>query len=133
MTVDVPNPNPIDDWHDFVHAIMSQIDIISLVFIVVLVYLAWVLRGWQKDNVNRKDFDLADVIMENGRVSRRAMFEWGAFLSTTFVLLHQEYKNVVTDWYVYGYLAAWVSYGLARILKGDGPRFGPKEGGDAQS
>lgn len=118
MTLDVHNPNPIDDWRDFVHALMAQTDIVSLVFIVALIYVAVVLRTWQKDNETRKDFDLADTIKENGRVSRRAMFEWGCFIASTFVLLHQEYKNVVTDWYVGLYLTAWIGTGVARIIKG---------------
>lgn len=112
------NPQP-ESWSQFIHTILNEIDIISLVFIVVLIYMALVLRRWQRDKSgDHRDFDLADTIMENGRVSKDAMFKWGAFIATTFVMLHQEYKNVVTDWYVMAYLAAWTAMGIARIVKG---------------
>jgi len=50
--------------------------------------------------------------------SRQALFEYGAFVATTFVLIHQEFKNVITDWYVAAYGGFWIIKGLARVWRG---------------
>lgn len=106
-------------FRGIVKAIFAQVDVISLLFFILVVFLIWVLSKWQRDRTgDYANFDLSDVIMKNGRVSRDALFEWIGVISLTFVLLHQEFKDVLTDWFVAVYVAAVLAKGMTNIIKG---------------
>ena len=99
--------------------LFKQFDIISFLFFTLVIFLIYVLVKWQRDKVgDYKDFDLSDVIMKNGRVSRDALFEWIGVISLTFILLHQEFKNVVSDTFVGAYIVAVLAKGMTHIIKG---------------
>lgn len=99
--------------------IISQIDFISILFLCLIIFLIFVLTRWQLDKTGEyKNFDLSDVVMKNGKVSRDAMFEWIGVISLTFVLIHQEFKDVVTDWFVVAYIGAVLVKGITNIVKG---------------
>jgi len=110
---------PIENASDLGHALLGQIDIVGIIFSGIVIFMAVLLWRRQRDKEgDYKEFDLTDTIMEGGRVSRQALFEYGAFIATTFVLIHQEFKNVITDWYVAAYGGFWIIKGLARVWRG---------------
>lgn len=76
------------------------------------------------------EFDLTDILKKNGKVSRTAIIELAAFLATTFVLIHQELEQTLTDWYVAAYGTFWIAKGVVQILKGTPPSTpeNPQEG-----
>ncbi|MEK7144320.1 MAG: hypothetical protein AAB794_00440 [Patescibacteria group bacterium] len=65
------------------------------------------------------DFDVTDILKKNGRASRQAVLEVGAWFATTFVLIHQELEQTLTDTYVAAYVAAWILKGLTQVVRGD--------------
>ena len=67
------------------------------------------------------DFDITDILKKNGRASRQAVLELGAWFATTFVLIHQELEQTLTDTYVAAYGAFWILKGLAQVVSGDQP------------
>mgnify|MGYP001576480351 FL=1 len=67
------------------------------------------------------DFDITDILKKNGRASRQAVLELGAWFATTFVLIHQELEQTLTDTYVAAYGAFWILKGLAQVMRGEAP------------
>lgn len=115
-----PITPPAESWKEWIQNLASQIDIVSLLFFVLVVFLISVLARWQRDRVgDYANFDISDVIMKNGRVSRDALFEWIGVIALTFVLIHQEFKDVVTDWFVLAYVGAVLAKGLTNLVKGN--------------
>jgi hypothetical protein len=115
-----PITPPAESWKEWIQNLASQIDIVSLLFFVLVVFLISVLARWQRDKVgDYANFDLSDVIMKNGRVSREALFEWIGVIGLTFVLIHQEFKDVVTDWFVLVYVGAVLAKGITNLVKGN--------------
>lgn len=103
-----------------------EIDLVGIIGLLIVVLLWLILYRLHHDR--RTAFDLTDVLMENGRVSRQALIEVGAFLATTWVLIHQEFKNVVTDWYVLAYGSFWILKGAMRVWKTPGVQLGNGNG-----
>ena len=119
MSADKTSALPAESWKVWAQNLASQVDIVSLLFFVLVVFLISVLVRWQRDKVgDYKNFDMSDVVMKNGRVSRDALFEWIGVIALTFVLIHQEFKDVVTDWFVLAYVGAVLAKGVTNIVKG---------------
>lgn len=87
--------------------------------IAIIVFLFWYA---QRDNAN--PINVADLVVEDGKLSKVAVMMFGSFLATTWVLIHLE-LNARLDVGLFGaYLAAWVAPIVTRILKG------PQSAGD---
>lgn len=108
----------VDNGHDLLMTLANQIDMVGIIFVLLTVGFIMLLVRWHND---KTPFDLRDAFMKNGRVSRDALFECGGFISLTFVLIHQEFKDVVTDWYVLAYGSIVFAKGVTNILKGTPP------------
>lgn len=79
-----------------------------------------VLFRWHAD-ASRKNFDLSDLWMENGRVSKLALMLLGSFVVTSWIMVHLTLTAKMTEGYLTTYGAIWIAPMLARILKGTPP------------
>ena len=107
---------PIETWQDLVQKLASQIDVVGIIFSGLVIFLAFLIWRWHKDDQNFPDFDITDSLMVNGHVSRDAMIEYGGFIALTFVLIHQEFKDVVADSYVGIYATYCAAKGVAKFF-----------------
>ncbi len=66
---------------------------------------------------SRKDFDFNafDMIMQNGRVSRTAVFFILAGLVSTWIVVHRELAGTLTEGFFGLWLTAWVGPILAQM------------------
>lgn len=89
-----------------------------LVALAVALAVAITLRKMHADPTST--FDLRDLLMENGRVSKAAAVMMGSFVLTSWVLAY----CTLTDKHVeviFGlYIATWVTPVLARLIKANG-------------
>jgi len=83
--------------------------ILGLVVIAISVWNA------QKNNVS---FDLFDLIIENGRVSKTAVAFMLVLLVTTWIMIVLVYRNGMTEGYLGIYGSMWVAPLVARVVFG---------------
>lgn len=81
---------------------------------VVLLIFAWSLYKAQKNPDFQ--FDLFDLIMENGKVSKLAVVFLGAFATMSWVLIRLAIDGKLTDVYYAAYGAIWVAPIISRLF-----------------
>ena len=86
--------------------------------VVVLVLLLVLFFMWRAHRDPAVDFNLLDLVMENGRVSKAAFVLMGAFIITTFVIFHMTLNGKMTEGYFTIYGATWIAPVLTRMLSG---------------
>lgn len=101
--------------------------IFALLFLVLGLFLWRAFRRWTAD-AERKNFDVADLWMENGRMSRQAIMLLGSWGSSTWAFVYVTLSvkfDVATmgpyTTFVLAYGGLWISPLVARIFKGDAP------------
>lgn len=109
--------NSVPDLKCSLIGLAEQIDIVGTLFAALIIFLIVMLAWRQLDEGFYKKFDLTDVVLKNGRVSRDALFEWIGVLSLTYVLIHQEYQGKLQEWFVYAYVGAILVKGVTNIIK----------------
>jgi len=62
------------------------------------------------------DFDLFDLIMENGKVSKAAVVFMGSFAAPTWIMPRLTIDGQLTEGYFAGYGAIWVAPVVTRFL-----------------
>lgn len=80
-------------------------DPLALIFLLVAVLLSLILWRWNRDPEN--DFELKDLLMENGKASKLACTWAGAFVTMTFAFIHLVLHDKLTDTYAGLYAATW--------------------------
>lgn len=78
-----------------------------------------VLVAWSFWHAQRKpgfDFDMFDLIMENGKVSKIAFTFMSAFAVTTWILVDLQMKGKMTEGYLTTYGAMWVASLVAKVV-----------------
>ena len=95
--------------------------IVSLLAVIVILYRV------QRNPDNR--FDLLDLLMDNGRLSRVAFAFIGSFAVTNWVIVTLTLNGKLTEGYLTIYVAAWVAPLVTRILKGSVATDLPDQGG----
>ena len=65
-------------------------------------------------------FDLRDLLMENGRVSKAAAVMLGSFAATTWCFIYLTISGKMTEGMFGLYAAVWVTPVLARLFKANG-------------
>lgn len=98
--------------------------IFGAVAVLIILYLARVLRRWNAEAAN--PFDFRDLVMENGRASKGAIVMFGAFFATTWLVIYYALTGKLTEGYFMAYCAAWVAPVVARVIGGrDAPATPP--------
>jgi uncharacterized membrane protein len=85
----------------------------ALSMIVILLF-AWSVYKAQK-NPNFA-FDLFDLVMENGKVSKLAVVFLGAFATMSWVIIRLTIDGKLTDVYYAAYGAIWVAPLITRLF-----------------
>lgn len=80
-----------------------------------MAFLIW--RSLNKLHQNSAiEFDLRDLLMENGRVSKAACVMLGAFAATTWQFIYYTLNGKLTEGYLGIYVAAWIAPVVARLI-----------------
>lgn len=89
-----------------------------------LAAVAAALLIWRSLHVMHKakdiDFDLRDLLMENGKVSKAACVMMGAFAATTWQFIYYTLNGKMTEGYLGIYVAAWIAPVVARLVSNNG-------------
>ena len=62
------------------------------------------------------DFNLLDLLIENGRVSKVSCLVMGSFFVTSWIMLDLQFHGKMTEGYMTTYGAVWVSPLLVRLF-----------------
>lgn len=65
-----------------------------------------------------RSFDLTDLLMENGRVSKIAVAFMLTLVVTTWMMAYMTLNKMMTEGFLIAYMSAWVAPIVARIVKG---------------
>ena len=85
-----------------------QLAAIFALLAALLVLIAWrSLRKMHSDPA--VNFDLRDLLMENGRVSKAAAVMMGSFAATTWFFVYYALNGKMTEGYLGLYVAAWIA------------------------
>jgi hypothetical protein len=83
---------------------------------VVSAFIAWTMYRAQKDP--NFQFNLFDLIMENGKVSKISVAFMLTLVFTTWLMLDLALKGKMTEGYLTTYGAMWVAPLVARVIFG---------------
>lgn len=98
-----------------------SLDWMVVVLILVLVTIIYVFYRAQRDE-SFITFNLYDLIMENGRLSRNGVVMMGAFALTSWMMINLTLNGKITEGYLLAYGSMWVAPGItARIVNGAVP------------
>ena len=86
---------------------MDRQQYIMLGFALVVLAIGWLLYAWQRDEKKYVDFDLTDLLMENGRLSRLAFTWLGSFMVMSFGFIYLLLTKGLTDTYALLYAGTW--------------------------
>lgn len=70
---------------------------------------------------NRPNFDLTDLLMENGKLSKIALAFFVALAITSWVVIDLQLSGKMTEGYYMAYGGMWVGPLVARVLWGKKP------------
>lgn len=109
-----------------------SLDWMVVVLILVLLAIIYTFYRAQYDETFIT-FNLYDLIMENGRLSRNGVVMMGAFALTSWMMINLTLNGKITEGYLLAYGSMWVAPGItARIVNGattkDQPAALPKGG-----
>lgn len=88
------------------------------VALVIAGFLGWAIWHQQRDPGSR--FDLLDLVMESGRLSKAAVVMMGSFVVTTWMMFDLTIQGKMTETYFLQYGGLWIVPVIAKIWKGDG-------------
>lgn len=80
-----------------------------------ILIIVWTMYRAQRDK-KFKEFNLFDLLMEHGRLSRIACVFLGSFLTTSWIMVRLTLDGKMTEGYLAGYGALWVAPIVAKIL-----------------
>lgn len=69
----------------------------------------------------RIDFNLLDLLLENDRVSRKAVLVMGAFFTSSWIVIRLTLDGKLTEGYFGAYMAAWVAPMIAGMFATNTP------------
>lgn len=97
-----------------------SIDWMVVVLVMVIIAIIYEFYRAQKDETFQA-FNLYDLFMENGRLSRSSVVMMGAFALTSWMMVNLTLNNKMTEGYLLAYGGMWVAPSLTRIVKGPVP------------
>lgn len=97
-----------------------SVDWMVVVLVLVLMAVIYEFYRAQRDE-SFASFNLYDLIMEGGKLSRSGVVMMGAFALTSWMMINLTLNNKMTEGYLLAYGGMWVAPGLTRIVKGPVP------------
>lgn len=88
---------------------LDHLDYVQLMLIAgigVALFLLWKI---QKDGSN--GFDIADLIMRDGKASLTKLAQLGAFMTSTWGFVYLTTHGQLTEWFYTAYMLAWTGAG----------------------
>lgn len=93
----------------------------QVALIVALLALLAILISLRKmHNDPTSTFDLRDLLMENGRVSKAAAVMMGSFVVTTWIIVYLTLSGKLTEGFLVIYVGAWITPVVTRLIKSNG-------------
>jgi hypothetical protein len=86
--------------------------VLALIFIIALVAVSF----WRLHKNPNVDFNLLDLLMENGRVSKVSCMVLGSFAMNTWIMVQLTLHDKLTEVYFSAYIAAWVAPLIVRMI-----------------
>ena len=91
----------------------------SLGMLAVLAILAGLLAfGFWTAQRSDNDFDILDLVMEDGKLSRVSCVLMGAFTVTTWMMVNLTLTGRMTEGYFTAYGGMWIAPLIVRLIKG---------------
>jgi hypothetical protein len=100
--------------------ITFPIDKLAIVLLLLAILVAISLWRFHRDPT-RTNFDLTDLLIENGRLSKIAVAFLTTLMVTTWMMIYMTMNKTMTEGYFTLYAGAWIAPIVARILKGAPP------------
>lgn len=88
--------------------------------VALLVALAVMVSLRRMHNDPTSTFDLRDLLMENGRVSKAAAVMMGSFAATTWAFVYLTLSGKLTEGLFGLYAATWIAPVISRLIKSNG-------------
>lgn len=88
--------------------------------VALLVLLAILVSLRRAHNDPTSTFDLRDLLMENGRVSKAAAVMMGSFAATTWAFIYLTLAGKLTEGLFGLYAATWIAPVISRLIKSNG-------------
>ena len=89
-------------------------EIMALVLAGILITL--VFAAWRLHLNPENDFNVLDLLMENGRVSKAAVVMMGAFSLTSWMMVQLTLTGKMTEGYFGLYSAAWIAPVVVKLI-----------------
>lgn len=96
--------------------------------LIIALLIAWSFYRSHMDKANT--FDLFDLLMENGRLSKVSCLVMGAFTVHTWIMVRLTLDQKMTEGYLTIYGATWVAPLLARLFYRVAPEILPRPRAD---
>ena len=100
-----------------------QLRFTEAIAMVGILLIVWSMYRAQRDK-RFKEFDVFDLLMEHGRLSKVACVFLGSFLATTWIIVRLTIDGKLTEGYFGAYGAMWVAPIVAKLI---GPTERPRE------
>lgn len=96
-----------------------SIDTLGLLFALLVVLVLLLL--WRLHRDPAVSFNLLDLLLENGRVSKAACVMMGAFGVTTWQMVYFTLENRMTEGFLGIYVGAWIAPVVTRLVVNGAP------------
>ncbi len=93
-----------------------SINLMGVVLLMMVLGVVATLFAYHKDKGDYKTFDLTDLIMENGRISKLASTMLGAFVIHSWIMVELTLANKMTEGYITLYGTIWIAPVLAQMF-----------------
>lgn len=91
-----------------------NVDIMGMILAFIVVSLVFAVWRLHKDPT--VDFNILDLLMENGRVSKAAVVMMGAFSLTSWMMIQLTLSKLMTEGYFGLYSAAWIAPVVVKLI-----------------
>lgn len=92
-----------------------------ILYAILAVAAALILISFYQLNRDRDDFNILDLIMENGRVSRIAFAFMLTLLVTSWIIVKLTVDGKMSEQYLFVYGGLWIAPVVAKLLSNNPP------------
>lgn len=100
-----------------IEKLLATDPLILLLLAVFVIIALWAVKLHFDNNTN---FDLLDLFMENGRISKAATVMMLSFILTSWMMVYLTLHSKITEGYMGMYAAAWIAPVVVRLITNSG-------------
>jgi hypothetical protein len=97
---------------------LGDIDILLATLTVFILFCFYTAFKLHTNKAN--SFDILDLLMENGRISKAAVVMMGSFALTTWIMISLTSTDKLTEGYLGIYVGAWIAPVVVRLIANGG-------------